>query len=555
VKIYKTPPFKHQMEALRRSKDAPFFALLMEQGTGKSKVTIDTAAHLWRKGKIDTLMIVAPNGVAPGWINEQFPMHMPEDVEYVAGRWRAPSALSKTSERQLREILTITDKLRIIVMNIEAFGSTAAAIDFAIDVLDAAQSALLVIDESHRIKTPNAHTTKRIMNLRARAAFRRILTGTPITQGPFDAFTQFNFLSPTILDTDSFVAFKSEYAELMTEDHGLMRHITRRVPKTWKGRYLDEDGKPIDVRFDPDGVPRQKYLEPKYIPALVMKNDDGTPKYRNLDKLQKLIAPHSFRVLKKDCLDLPEQLYNRYYTQLTPKQAQLYVQVRDKMRIEWAEGRISALNKLTQLLRLQQIVCGYVGDDDGTIVNLFADWSSNPRVLSLLELIADRPEEERAIIWCRFTEDIRQVAAALGTRYGKGLVVQYHGKMKDKDREEAKCRFRGERPVLDRKGNVVDIEVVPEAERARFIIGQQHAGGIGQNWVAGSLVVYYSNNFSLDDRLQSEDRAHRIGQERVVQYIDIEAEDTIDGKIITALRAKKDIADAITGDPSRHWLD
>lgn len=570
------------MEALRRSQDKEFFALLMEQGTGKSKVVVDTVAHLRRGHRIDTVLVIAPKGVAPEWLRKQIPEHMPDDVSYTAALWRPKSGMSQRRKRDLAAVLNADrELLRIFIMNIEAFGATSEALDFAIEVLDSAESALVVVDESHRIKTPQAHSTKRISNLRVRAAFRRILTGT-VADKPFDVFSQFNFLSPEILQTDSFSAFKSEYAELIPDTSGIMRHIAMRIPKTQGGYYLDEQGQPsqekknkdgtrrewIDLYVDDvtglpmpgahndDGTKRKPHMVPAYMPMLVAKNADGTPRYRNLERLHDLIAPHSYRVLKRDCLDLPPKIYNRYYTEMTDQQAALYAQVRDDFRIEWESGAVSVFNRLTAYLRMQQILCGYVpAREDGEVLrDLFKEWKDNPRIVDTMELIGDRPPTEGTIIWCRFIEDIRRITDALKESYGAKSVVQFYGAVKEKDRAESVARFEGERIIMNRSGTVQRREQVPDSERARFIIAQQRAGGVGQTWVAANLSLHYSNTFSLIDRLQAEDRPHRIGQFHPVQYIDVECLDTVDTTIIDAMIAKKDVADVINADDPSEWL-
>lgn len=552
VKTYKTKPFKHQLTALRISKDRKAFALLMEQGTGKSKVVIDTIAHLWRKHEIDTVLIIAPKGVAPVWTRQQLPTHMPDDVPYVAALWKA--GMSKTQMRDIANKLKQDGVLRVIVMNVEAFGATQSAIDFAIETLDAANSTMIVVDESHRIKTPSAHSTKRIVNLRIRSSYRRILTGT-VGDKPFDLYSQFGFLDPDIIGVDSFTAFKSEYAELLPDTSGLMRHIAMRIPKKWSGKYIDEEtGEIVEAERNPNsGIRNKKQMVPAYMPTIIATNPDGTPRYRNLEQLQKLIAPHSYRVLKRDCLDLPDKLYSRYYTELGDKQAAIYEQVKEQQRIEWEDERITTFNKLTAILRLQQIVCGYIGDGD-ELHEIYPKWSENPRILSLLEYIGDRPEKEGTIIWCRFIPDILRVSAGLREAYGEGSVVQFYGKVKDADRLENVARFQGVREIMDKNGNLLRSEPIEDKDRARFMVAQPQSGGVGQTWTAANLSFHYSSTFSLIDRLQAEDRPHRFGQHHPVQYTDLEAEDTVDSIIIASLIAKKEVADVINADPDCAWL-
>lgn len=559
-KWLKTQPFRHQVKALTLSALSEYFALLMEQGTGKSWVIVITAAILRRLGMIDAVLIIAPKGVAPGWVRQQFPEHMPGAVPYVAALWRSRSGMSKTRRKALDAVLEEREVLRVVVMNTEAFGATAEALDFAMTFLEATERrVLLVIDESHRIKTPTTSTTKRITKLRALSKFRRILTGT-VADKPFDVFAQYNFLDPAILSTDSFTEFKSEYAEMMPDTSGLMRHIAMRIPKKWSGLYIDEiTGQPTDKARDADGLPNKKQMVPAYMPQIVATNADGTPRYRNLEKLQKFIAPHSYRVLKVDCLDLPPKLYNRYYTELDAgKQSALYASVRDQHRIEWESGQVSVYSKLVVYLRLQQIICGYIPneylEDDDKMQQLFQSWKENPRIVSMLELIEDRPPGEGTIIWCRFREDIRCIAEALQESYGERSVVQFHGGVGERQRIENVERFEGERIIMNRSGKVLRRESVPQKDRPRFMAAQTRAGGIGQTWVAANLSLHYSNSFSLIDRIQAEDRPHRIGQTRTVNYVDVEAEETIDTTIIGALINKKGVADTINGDRTSAWL-
>lgn len=554
---FKTKPYKHQLKALKLSQDEKAYALLMEQGTGKSKVVIDTIAHLRRRGEIDVVLIIAPKGVAPGWLRQQFPEHMPDDVSYSIALWKSASNLTKMGLRQLTGVLDRREGLRVFVMNVEAYGATKDAIDFAIDALDSATVAsMIVVDESHRIKTPTAHTTKRVLNLRDRCEYRRILTGT-VGDKPFDLFSQFGFLDPEIIGVDNFTAFRNEYAEMMPANSGLMRHIIMRqkIPMKWTGKYLDAAGDVVEKEFDEDGIRCKKQMAPAYLPPIVKTDADGRPKYKNLDKLRRLIEPHSYRVLKADCLDLPEKIYKRFYTELTQRQRKLYEELRETQRIEWEDGRISVFNKLTALLRRQQLICGYIGGIDGQIEEeLFPNWEDNPRICSLLDMIQDRPENEFTIIWCRFIPDIKRVTEMLRDKFGLDCAVQFYGAVSDRDRLENVARFQGERQIMNRKGEVERVEPVPDKQRARFMVAQQHAGGVGQTWTAATLSVFYSNSFSLIDRLQAEDRPHRIGQRHVVEYMDIEAEESDDTMIIGSLVAKKDVADTLNNDPKGNWI-
>jgi SNF2 family DNA or RNA helicase len=254
--------------------------------------------------------------------------------------------------------------------------------------------------------------------------------------------------------------------------------------------------------------------------------------YKNMDKLKKLIAPHTYRVTKDECLDLPKKLYQKEYVELTKGQRKLYNTLRDELIIEFENGEhLTAALKITQMLRLQQIVGGYLPTDEGSIVQIE---ENNPRMKRIIE-IAEVNKKTKVIIWARFVAEIKEITKMLAKEYGKQSVVAYYGDVSDDDRSEAKRRFQNDK-------------------ECRFFVGNAQAGGRGLTLHAANIVIYYSNSFSLEQRLQSEDRAHRIGQERNVLYIDFVAPDTLDTKVVESLRGKKEIADMLTGDDIKEWL-
>lgn len=490
--------FRHQKEARQRARDREAFALLMEQGTGKTKVVIDEAADLYERKEIDTLLVIAPNGVHVNWIEIEIPRHMPESIVYAAAFWSA--SMTRKETLAFEAATTAPHALRVLTINVEALMLDRAR-QIVRDFLDDAKGAMVVLDESHKFKNPGIQRTKFVMNLRNRAQYRRILTGTPVTNAPFDAWSQFMFLDPAIIGVPSFTAFKSEYAEMEDANSGIMRHIAARGAR--------------------------------WAPQIVKRDSDGTPRYKNLDKLKRLLDPHSYRVLKADCLDLPDKVYERALVELTRAQRKLYDRVRDELLIEWG-SEVSAVNRLTSLVRLQQIVCGYLVIEAGAHpVPLFPQPEDNPRIAAMLDAIEEAGDQS-VIVWARFREDIRAIAQTLRMAYGGASVVEYHGDVNRQDRTAALARMQD--------------------GTARFFVGQQGSGGTGTTITAASLCIYYSNTFSLTDRLQSEDRAHRIGQTKKVTYIDIEARNTIDRKLIDTMLAKKKMSDEVTGDKATDWL-
>jgi SNF2 family DNA or RNA helicase len=203
------------------------------------------------------------------------------------------------------------------------------------------------------------------------------------------------------------------------------------------------------------------------------------------------------------------------------------------------------VNRLASLTFLQQILGGFAPGAIMDVVDpldtppgrpIFDTPEKNPRIATMLEDIEDFPDTSKFIIWSRFTYEIEAITDALRAAYGPQAAVAYYGAISRDARELAIDRFQGD-------------------PSCRFFVGNPQAGGTGLTLTAASTVIYYSNSFNLEHRLQSEDRAHRIGQTNKVLYIDYECEGTIDTKIIDTLKAKKSVADLITGDAFNNWLE
>jgi SNF2 family DNA or RNA helicase len=218
---------------------------------------------------------------------------------------------------------------------------------------------------------------------------------------------------------------------------------------------------------------------------------------------------------------------------MTAKQRKAYNDIAQRSLIELESGEeLSVANVLTKALRLQQVVGGFLPKEEFAPAEPIED--KNPRIDCLVDLLEET--EGKVIIWARFRAELAAIEDALRKAYGREAVVSYHGGVGKEDREHNMDTFQDlESPV-------------------RFFVGQPHSGGYGLTLHAATTVIYFSNDFSLEARLQSEDRAHRIGQHHPVLYVDLECLGTIDTKIIEALRDKKSLADLITRDSVRQLL-
>ena len=476
---FKTAPFAHQRAWWEKTRDAEVYAILWEQGTGKSKLTIDTAGWLYQTNKIDALVVIAPNGVHRNWVVNEVPTHLPNSIAREAVCWQSSKAKTVGFKKHCAKALDFSGLL-VLAMSYDAALTKAG--DAILSKVLGQRKCMMVLDESARIKNPKAKRTIRILARGKHAKYRRILTGTPVANSPFDAYTQFAFLSPKIWDEAgcrTYAAFKNHFG-------------------IWAERLDPRSGR--------------KFRE------LV--------RYKNLEHLRAATAAVSTRVVKSEVLDLPDKLYTKVYFELSAEQAKLYRDMKEGFSLQLAAGEVTAMLAITQLLRFQQIVSGFVATDDNEIVEL----EENPRLNLLADTVSDLTG--KFIIWAKFTAEITRIIERL-TKAGIEC-VRYDGRVSADDRAEAISRFQG--------------------GTARAFVANPAAAAEGLTLHAATTVIYYSNSFKLTDRLQSEDRAHRIGQSHPVTYIDIIAADTVDEQIVNALRDKLDIASVVTGDKIREWI-
>ena len=250
--------------------------------------------------------------------------------------------------------------------------------------------------------------------------------------------------------------------------------------------------------------------------------------FRNLAELSEKIQPFSYRVLKEDCLDLPPKIYMKRSIDLTSEQKKVYKQMKEEALAELHGKQITTMTALTQLMRLQQITCGHFVADDGTTQPI----KSN-RLNELMDILDE--VEGKAIIWAHWQKDIQNIVKEIKKVHGPCSVVDYYGLTPQDQRDKNKDAFQNDSKV-------------------RFLVGTPQTAGYGLTLTAANTVVYYSNGYDLEKRLQSEDRAHRIGQKKSVTYIDIIAEDTIDKKIQDSLRKKINIASEVLGEELKAWI-
>jgi SNF2 family DNA or RNA helicase len=473
---FKTKPFDHQMDALLDSWDKENFAYFMEMGTGKSKVLLDNAAVLYDRGLINGLLLIAPKGVYKNWFDSEIPVHLPDHIHKKVVLWKT-SDKSKKQKEVLNTLFKTGTDLHILIMNVETF-STGDGTAFAQKFLSC-HKTMIAIDESTTIKTPTSNRTKNILKLSDEAKYRRILTGSPVTKSPLDLYSQCLFLDPWLLGHQSYYTFRARYSIV---------------------KKIQVNGRHIEVVVG----------------------------YKNLGELSDKIKPFSKRILKEDCLDLPEKTFVKHYVELTKEQQKVYNQMKQEA-IAFLDGKMqSSATVMTQLMRLHQITCGHFTADDGTIKDL--PCSRLTELMNVLENI-----EGKTIIWSHYTHDVKRIIKEIKKVYGEDSVVDYYG-------------------ATDTDARSANIKKFQNDDKCRFFVGTTHTGGYGITLTAGSNMVYFSNGYDLEKRQQSEARIDRIGQTKKMTYIDIMAQDTIDERIVKALRTKVNIANAIMDEDLKDWI-
>lgn len=520
--IPKTTHLSHQARLFAETRDAQNFGLFWEQGTGKTKPVLDTAAYQYLKGNIDGLLVVAPNGVHLNWLSDEIPAHLPDRVFGVmrGHSWFPPGAGTLKHAKAIKDVINHPG-FAVLVVPFESFNTDKckkACWDFLRH-----RKTLMVADEGIMIKNASAKRTKAVVEAGRYAVMRRLLNGTPIAGEPWDVFPQLKFLK-----YDFWVPY-----ELDGED----------VFKSHFGRWQD------------------------------VKDESGRLKYkmcvshRRLDELQGIVKTITDRVLKDDVLDLPPKVYGKARFDLSKEQRDHYENLKEEF-LTWLKseggceacggsghlsvpmdnnesmeyqcdscqgsgfkkaGLVTADLAITRMLRLQQITCGYLPtpEVEEEPVHMFKE---NPRLDRFIA--GARLVPHGCIVWTRFQKDAELICEALKAE--KKTVVRYDGTVKDADRALAKAAF--------------------QKEEAQFFVANPAAISMGITLLPGKTVVYYSSSFNLVHRLQSEDRSHRHGQTSSVSVQDIMANDTIDEAIVKALREKVNISQQITGDKVRSWI-
>lgn len=474
------PPWGHQRRALLLGRDLSAFAYILDQGTGKTRIILDDAAHNFRARKINVLLVLNKNSVKTNWVaddQDAVSQWLPKDITVRKAAW-----FSNGTAAQKRLWGEAISQVRCDGMTVLSINYEALLIEPLFEQLLAlcqAARVMIVCDESTMIGRPGSERTQQANKLRAHCSIARICTGTPIIKSPLKAYSQFGFLSENILGFGSYYAFKARYCIM--------------------GGYKNKQ----------------------------------VLKFVNLDELSKKIASCSYRITKAECMDLPPKVYVKRNVYMTHEQSKKYKEMATVLRTDIEGAEVSAAIKLTQVMRLQQITGGYTRTDEGDDVEIVPPGSNS--LIREVVGIMDEAGDQKVLVWAHFRSEIAALVKVLS---GEGYrVCEFHGGVSETERLGIRRGFaKGEFDVL---------------------VGNQAAGGMGiDEFKIASLVVYYSNSYDTEARVQSEDRTHRGGSEMhsKITYIDLVVPNTVRVKIIATLRANKSLSDEIMRDGIHEWI-
>ncbi len=474
---FRLPNYRHQQDEWDRHRDDDARALLWQMRTGKTKATLDLACYRRQKGDIQAVLVIAPNGVHVNWVRRQLPQHMWETVPYVAHAWQASESHKPEHAASLERVLSCRgEALAVLAVNSESIIHDKPAKIIARFLRRHQGKCMLVVDESHDFRSPGSKRTKRARSLKRYCKVRRILTGTAVSNSPLAAYSQFELLDDHALGFENFADFEGHFAYYVQE-------------RTKGGRSYE--------RLD---------------------------HYRNLDDLQGRMARWASVVLREDVDDMPDLVMDERTVVLPEAQMKAYRTLLKEMILELEDGgEVEAIDGGARLVKLQQMLGGFVVDVDGQVRELVSD-DENPRLQAMLDEV--RSSDGKAIVWCKYREDIRRVVRALAA---EGIrCVEYHGAVHSQaKRQQAIDDFNNDPSV-------------------RVFVGQPKAGGQGLDLSAADLILWYSHTFDLIERDQANERATQIGG-KTVTIKDFVTPGTVDEYILANLGEKRSVSESLAG--------
>ena len=527
-------PFAWHKAAFTELRELEYAAILADVGCGKSALFLYLAVHKYMQGIANAVLLFAPNSVYRQWATQQIEQHCA--VPYSICVW---GEHSPAKDKRLVAEFTheACDGLKFLIVNIEAM-SHDTYLDLFKDFV-ASNKTIVCVDEATRIKTHTAKRTvnvvfglnrtrfigKRLVDVEMLSVARYILTGSIVTNSPYDLYSLFNFLKINFFNM-AFTQFKARY--------GIERKCQNNAGRIYFKKLTLKEMQEIRKHVS-DGCPMD-YIALNYGTTLsdilfIVNHPNITLPWKNLDELKTRIQPWSYTVKIEDCFaDIPERQYMTLDVDMSETQKKIYASLKRNLYVALGAEEMTVTNKLVLVTRLQQVTGGFVAlremDQPLADLEMRLIVEPNPKYQVLMEDI-DNTGEYPVIIFCRYVAEVRYIVEHLRTDLER-TVEMIIGDVKMKDREKILADFD--------KG-AVDV-----------IVATPGCLSTGRNLQKSHIIYFYSNDYSADSRLQAEGRIHRAGQKFPCIYKDLVCRGTVDERVIAALKDKKDLIDYMRGD-------
>jgi len=470
--VFHRTPKPHQLDGVRFLYPIRNSALLMDVGTGKTQVAIDVANARYQNNIINGVLVVGLVSIKYNWRDEIL-IEVPDADIHVL---ETAGAGVKNYHKWLQK----EGGFKWLIVGVESF-SNGSAYELC-EIFLASGGKTIIVDESSSIKTHNARRTEKCIELGKKSNYKMIMTGTPITQGLQDFYSQFEFLDPDIIGVGNFYAFR--------------------------GRYMVMGGKDNKILLG----------------------------YKKMDEVIRATKPHIFQVRKRDVLkDLPESSYAVRSVEMTGEQKALYKELKDKLRVEYNGNKLTVKNAMNVIQRLSEITGGNITyeienpdiltREKRPIIYQRQRLKTAPKALELKNFINECSADDSIIIWAVWTDEIDIITEMLSGSFPRDEFLTIRGGGTAEERHNIVSEFN--------------------KKNARFLVGNQRVGGIGLNMTVSSTMVYYSNDFSLEKRIQSEGRIERMGQLNKMLYVDLLCRGSVDVMSHQALANKNDFAETV----------
>lgn len=513
---------KHQQDVLRRIKQegTKNLAVFMATGTGKTATMLRACCTWFDEGQVNALLVVAPNGVHRQWINEEAP-------KWVTVPYRAYDGkkLTDTTMPVVKD-----GELTIISVNVDTFSTKDKWRKFILFCLK--NEVMLVIDEATSIKSPTAQRTKNVMKLQEACSYRYVLTGTPLTSGPYDVYNPVSLVRGHHYFGCTYKMFQLRYGMWATQNingRAIQVQINR---KTWNAIKACPTYEAANALFN---VTLDTY-------DTIQHQEEFTSAYRRIDELIDRLKPCSVFINLEDCVDMPDRVYVQRRLEMSKQQAQAYKSMESELIAGIPNGDIiedikmmldvaEAPNRASAYMKLRQITSGYLAvnysmDEEGEQHDWHLDecekvhasfFKEQPKMEQLKQDLENILEPGRqVIICCNFTKEAEAVFT--------------------------ECCNQGYTTVLKTGsltyGSIDDFK----AGKVQVLVANIKCISEGFNLQERcSHMIFYSNTWSLKDRLQVEARIYRIGQRHKCMYIDYIHPNTVDEHVLEVMNAKREV--------------